>query len=463
MKTVKHIMNESAGFKYIIDNLRIMSSSGRKMLLDTAIMKSEDKISKEIAGISEVRELIQADAGIFENICLNLEQLKDIHLTISNLASGSVLNDIDLFEIKQFAILHEEITRLTRKLDFKCISFDNLKEVISILDPEGQCIPHFYIYSSYSSELQEIRDQMKNYYNSDVVLYEELRHKEQTAEEKIRKELTEKLLPFSSRLLSALKSLSYFDILIAKSSQSLSMDFCEPEISNDHSEYLSLFNPALKEILALRNKVFQPVDIRLYQSPTLVTGANMGGKTVLLKTLFISQYLFQFGFYVPAKKAKIVPADEIILSHEESIPEFNGLSSFAAEMLSVNKIMDSVKSGKNVLALIDELARTTNPDEGKSIVRAMIDFLSEYKVCSIITTHYSGIINKCKKLRVKGLMTEKIKGKIKFEHLNNYMDYSLAETEGPEVPAEGLKIAEIMGVDQELIKRAKTYLSNLTE
>jgi DNA mismatch repair ATPase MutS len=132
-------------------------------------------------------------------------------------------------------------------------------------------------------------------------------------------------------------------------------------------------------------------------------------------------------------------------------------------MLNVNKIIDSVKSGKNVLALIDELARTTNPDEGKSIVRAMIDFLSEYKVCSLITTHYSGIINNCKKLRVKGLMTEKIKGKIKFEDLNNYMDYSLDETKGLEVPAEGLKIAEIMGVDEDLIKRAKSYLTNLNE
>lgn len=463
MKTVKHIMNESAGFRFIIDNLRIMSSSGRKMLFDTVIMKSEDKIIKEIAGISEMRELIQGDAGIFESICTKLEQLKDIHLTISNLAAGQVLNDIDLFEIKQFAILHEDISGLARKLDLKCISFDNLQEVVSILDPEGQCIPHFYIYSSYSSVLQEIRNQMKRCQLSDINKHEELRHQEQTVEDKIRKELTEKLLPFSKRLQAALKSLSYFDILIAKSSQSLSMDFCKPDISCDHTEYLALFNPALKDILAMLNKVFQPVDMLLYQAPTLVTGANMGGKTVLLKTLFISQYLFQFGFYVPAKKAKIVPADEIILSHEESIPEFNGLSSFAAEMLNINKILISVKSGKKVLALIDELARTTNPDEGMSIVNAMIDILNEYKVSSVITTHYSGIQNECRKLRVKGLMTQKINGKIKFDDLNDYMDYSLAETEGSVVPAEGLKIAEIMGVDEELIKRAKAYFSNLNE
>ena len=103
-------MNESAGFKYIIDNLRIMSSSGRKMLFETAIMKSEDKILKEIAGISEMRELIRGDPGIFENIGMKLELLKDIHLTFSNLAAGQVLNDIDLFEIKQFAMLNEEIS-----------------------------------------------------------------------------------------------------------------------------------------------------------------------------------------------------------------------------------------------------------------------------------------------------------------------------------------------------------------
>lgn len=91
----------------------------------------------------------------------------------------------------------------------------------------------------------------------------------------------------------------------------------------------------------------------------------------------------------------------------------------------------------------------------------MIDLLNEYKVSSVITTHYSGIQNQCRKLRVKGLMTEKIKGKIKFEDLNNYMDYSIVEQHENEVPAEGLKIAEIMGVDEELIRKAGDYFNKL--
>ncbi|MBK7093652.1 MAG: DNA mismatch repair protein MutS [Saprospiraceae bacterium] len=461
MKTVKNIMNESAGFRYIIDNLQIMSSSGRKMLYETGISKSVEKLSKEFAGIDEVRHLLEIHPDIFKEIREKLNLLKDIHNTLSILASGPVLNDIDLFEIKQFALLNEEISALNWKLNLNCVRFENLRQIISILDPERQNIPHFYIYSAYSYELQAIRDKMKKCDLSDISGYEELRHQEQSAEENIRKELSLKLIPFTVVLQSALKTLSYLDILVAKSEQSLILGFCKPDISNDRTEYTSLFNPAIKEILAQQNKVFQPVDIELHPSPTLVTGANMGGKTVLLKTIFISQYLFQFGFYVPALSAKIVPLDEIILSHGENIPEFNGLSSFAAEMLNINKILISVKSGKKVLALIDELARTTNPDEGISIVNAMIDLLNEYKVSSVITTHYSGIQNQCRKLRVKGLMTEKIKGKIKFEDLNNYMDYSIVEQLENEVPAEGLKIAEIMGVDEELIRKAGDYFNKL--
>lgn len=456
-------MNQSAGFRYMIEDLNILSSSGRKMLLDTKMMTSYESISAEIERISEIRLMISENKDLFDIISHKIIQLRDIHSTITLLESGNVLSDIDLFEIKQFAILNEDISRDTKILNITCISFCDLSEVVSILDPEAQGIPHFYIYGAYSSELQNIREKIKKCDPSDNDKYNELRFQEQIIENNIRAELTLKILPYAKRLKTSLNTLSYFDILIAKSSQSINLNLCKPELSDNHTEYHLLFNPQIKEFLSKQNKTFQPVDIELFQSPTLITGANMGGKTVLLNTLFLSQYLFQFGFYIPAVYAKIVPVDEIIQSHEENNPDFNGLSSFAVEMLNINKITDSIKSGKKVLALIDELARTTNPDEGKSIVRAMVDFLYDHKVISVLTTHYSGITNKCRKLRVKGLMHHMLKEKVGIEELNKYMDYSLISSDSSDVPADGLKIAEILGVDQFIINKAKVYFQKLED
>jgi DNA mismatch repair ATPase MutS len=169
--------------------------------------------------------------------------------------------------------------------------------------------------------------------------------------------------------------------------------------------------------------------------------------------------MFQYGFFIPAKNAVILIADEIILSLGEDIPEFNGLSSFAAEIMNINKILVSIKSGNKVFALIDELARTTNPDEGRSIVNAMIDILKDHSVCSVITTHYNGIQSKCNKLKVKGLNINEIYN-INFNDINRIMDYRLIPDDSDEVAVEAIRIAEIMGVDKELTEKAKWYFNS---
>lgn len=185
----------------------------------------------------------------------------------------------------------------------------------------------------------------------------------------------------------------------------------------------------------------------------------MGGKTILLKSIALSQYMFQFGFFVPADRARICIVDEIICSLEDKQSDLNGLSSFASEMLNINHIIQEIKKGKNVLALIDELARTTNPDEGIAIVNAMIELLEKHKVRSLITTHYSGIKKEVKKLRVKGLILEKISEKLKINDINDLMDYTLIEDNTTEVPTDGIKIAELIGVDNELIMLSKKYFN----
>jgi DNA mismatch repair protein MutS2 len=58
---------------------------------------------------------------------------------------------------------------------------------------------------------------------------------------------------------------------------------------------------------------------------------------------------------------------------------------------------------------------------------------------------------------VKGLIHEKMHGKPDFRNLAKYMDYSLQEVDQNEAPAVGIRIAEILGVDNEIIERAKKH------
>ena len=174
----------------------------------------------------------------------------------------------------------------------------------------------------------------------------------------------------------------------------------------------------------------------------------------------LAQTLFQFGFYVPAEQAEIALVDEVLLCIGDDQSELSGLSSYASEMLRVNAIVQDVKAGKNALILIDELARTTNPTEGKAIVNAMLDFLTDKGARSLITSHYSGIKARCKKMRVKGFVKEHVQGQLTINNINEFIDYSLIEDTHDSVPQEAMRIARILGIDEELLDKAEEFLDD---
>ena len=184
----------------------------------------------------------------------------------------------------------------------------------------------------------------------------------------------------------------------------------------------------------------------------------MAGKTVILKTLALCQYLLQFGFFVPAQSACIALVDRVLVSVGDDQSEQNGLSSFASEMVKINEMVEASIRKENVLILVDELARTTNPTEGRAIVNAVAEIFNENQTQSVITTHYSGLDSRCRKLRVKGLDKDFKSGEINKNNINDYMDYSLIEDDASTVPHEALRIAGILGINQQIIEKANKNL-----
>ena len=206
-----------------------------------------------------------------------------------------------------------------------------------------------------------------------------------------------------------------------------------------------MFHPQVRDALERGGKKFQPVDIGFAHVPTLITGANMGGKTVVLKTLTLCQYLFQFGFGIPASEASIAIKDDIMfcIGDEQSIEK--GLSSFAAEMKNIDAVIKASRKERRLLALIDEPARTTNPTEGTALVQALLKVLAPKRMSLVMTTHYDIEPGAARCLRVRG-----------FD--GGSMNYSLVEVEDGEVPHEALNIAQSLGIDPEWITLAREEL-----
>ena len=171
----------------------------------------------------------------------------------------------------------------------------------------------------------------------------------------------------------------------------------------------------------------------------------MGGKTVVLKTLTLCQYLFQFGFGIPAGEATIALKDEIYfcIGDEQSVEK--GLSSFAAEMKNIDAVIKASREGRKILALIDEPARTTNPVEGTALVSALLSVLAGDNVSLIMTTHYDIEPGEARCLRVRG-----------FDQ--GVMNYELVEVLDGEVPHEALNIAQSLGIDPQWLNKARALL-----
>ena len=429
----------------MIDQLELQSGYARRWLLDTEMMtRAEDIVACYDALRHFVEFVERVDKIHIDTLFFKLQGLKDIRTTIRNLAGKQVLDDIELFEVKHLAILAGDVAKLLKQHDLdSVVAIPPLDQVINILDPDGMKIATFYIYDSYCEQLKQLRSQMRQHpdQQDDLILQAD------ALEDSVRADLSERLRPFATAIEQAQLALARTDVLMAKAMQMRAMGLTFPELSLDGMcRYEGIFHPQVQAAVTSHGRKYQPVDIAYGLQPTLITGANMGGKTVVLKTLTLCQLLFQFGFGIPAAQARIDVKDEIYfcIGDEQSVEK--GLSSFAAEMKNIDAVIKASRMNKKLLALIDEPARTTNPTEGAALVSALLRVLDGKDMSLVMTTHYDIEPGKAHCLRVKG-----------FE--NGEMDYRLVEVRDGEVPHEALNIAQNLGIDTEWIETARAMLA----
>ena len=401
----REIVDSPCGIRYLFDELELQSGYARKVLLDREMMVDASQI--DAAYSSQV-----------EDMRFRLQGLRDITGTLSALADGAMLDEIEFFEIKHLAILAESLQMGT-----------DMDKVIGILDPDGLKIGTFYLYDSYSVELRRLRDAVEND-PEDSQLQEDLANEE----DRLKKMLSDKLRPFAPTLRQTLQALADLDISLAQAVQMHAEGLVIPSTGAD---------AMITGMFAFRLGV-----------PATVIGANMGGKTVALKTLCMLQYLFQFGFALPVDAAVMTPFDDIRFCIGDEQDEKTGLSSFAAEMQRIDKALEAVERDGRVLLLVDEPARTTNPVEGTALVAALLERLAgKANLALVMTTHYT-VEHAGECWRVRGLLPG-TKGR--------KMDYRLVRTASHEVPHEALNIARELGIDAQWIDLADTIMKNRYE
>ncbi len=144
--------------------------------------------------------------------------------------------------------------------------------------------------------------------------------------------------------------------------------------------------------------VVVPVDISFpgKTRALIVSGPNAGGKTVALKTTGLFALLNQSGLHIPAREGSVMPIFGSVhadIGDQQSI-EWN-LSSFSAHIVFLKRMLDSLdrKDHLPALALLDEIGRSTDPQEGSALSLAVIEKLLESETFTAVTTHLPAIKN----------------------------------------------------------------------
>lgn len=139
---------------------------------------------------------------------------------------------------------------------------------------------------------------------------------------------------------------------------------------------------------ALENAKGNALSLNREQNVLFLTGANMAGKSTLMKSVGIAVYLGHMGFPVAAEDMEFSVKDGLYTSINVPDSLAMGHSHFYAEVLRVKMVAEEVASGKNLLVIFDELFKGTNVKDAYDGTLSITKAFSEIRDCFfVISSH----------------------------------------------------------------------------
>lgn len=472
------------GFGFIINGLETSSPYGEELkrhpIYYTPSRRGE--LIAQRANLSALIGALRADDTAASALERCFMQLKDIRRSIERCGEFT-LSEVELFEIKRFLLQLELISshfsELCRDISLININIRPFPDALELLDPDGLHTSAFYISDRLSPLLSSLRKQhklielrlreLKSTAPSEAETLKQRRNElfvlEENEELRVRGELSRALAPFARELLQVTASIGELDFALAKARLAVRYGAVIPQIADDGRAVLDdMFNPMISASVESRGGSFTPISIALEGGATVITGANMGGKSVAVKTLALNAALAQYGFPVFCSRARLPLFEDIFLFAEDMEDGSGGLSSFGGEMVEFNSMLSralAAEGGANLI-LMDEFARGTNPQEGAALVRAAVRCFNAHsaRAMAVLTTHFDGVARFAKAhYQVMGLknagpaaLKAAFMSADKARAANALMDFGLYPVApDTEPPRDAIAICRVLGVNGEFM------------
>ena len=283
----------------------------------------------------------------------------------------------------------------------------------------------------------------------------EIENKIEDIKDKINKEISRILFELSLKVAeyypiiqSDYDIINYFDFLSSKAEYAKEIYAVMPNVG-DNTELIQARHPLIDP------EKIVPNDIRINLGTSMIiTGPNTGGKTVVLKTLGLLTLMAKSGILIPVKEGSTIALPKNVfadLGDEQSIEQ--SLSTFSSHMTKIIYIINHLE--EKSLVLIDELGAGTDPVEGSSLAKAIINYLKKTKIYLVVSTHYSS-------LKIYAYNTKDVvNASVEFDEESLKPTYKLLI--GIPGSSNAIIISKRLGLDESIIKDAEISEEDKTD
>ncbi|NIE77583.1 DNA mismatch repair protein MutS [Pantoea sp. Tr-811] len=265
--------------------------------------------------------------------------------------------------------------------------------------------------------------------------------------------LLETLISHLAPLQDSAAALAEIDVLSNLAERALTLDLNCPRFVEEPCLRIEQGrHPVVEQVLTTP---FVANDLGLDNSTRMliITGPNMGGKSTYMRQTALIVLMAHIGSFVPAASCELSLVDRIFTRIGSSDDLAGGRSTFMVEMSETANILHNATDRS--LVLMDEVGRGTSTFDGLSLAWAAAERLAALRAYTLFATHYFELT-----------VLPESEPLVANVHLNAtehnerivFLHHVLP---GPASQSYGLAVAQLAGVPQPVILRAREHLARL--
>lgn len=274
-------------------------------------------------------------------------------------------------------------------------------------------------------------------------------------EKQLYDELIEELITQLGPLQLSASALAELDVLCNLAERALSLDLQRPQFTSEAQLCIQQGRHLVVEHVLTTPFVANDVALDNDTRMLIITGPNMGGKSTYMRQTALIVLLAHVGSFVPASQCQLSLVDRIFTRIGSSDDLAGGRSTFMVEMSETANILHN--ASENSLVLMDEVGRGTSTFDGLSLAWAAAEQLAQLRAWTLFATHYFELTSLPEQLPTVAnvhLSATEHKERIVFLH---------QVLPGPASQSYGLAVAQLAGVPEAVIVRAREHLSQLEQ